>query len=199
VTPQPLSRRPLAVRAGALALVVAVGLGATACGGDDDDATAGDSSSETTTPVVIGEVQTIDVPSRNHTDLVQTYPQVPPVGGDHAPVWQNCGFYDAPIYKETGVHSLEHGAVWITFRDDLPADQVDLIRTYAQQPYTLASPWDPADGELPAPVVLSAWGAQLALSALPDPKADEFLTTYRQSAGAPEPGAPCTGGVDVTK
>jgi hypothetical protein len=175
--------------------------GAAACGGDDDDGDAagtGDAAT-TTTSIVIGQVQTFDVPSRNHSDQVQSYPQTPPVGGDHAGRWQNCGFYDTPIYKEAGVHSMEHGAVWITFRADLPADQVDQIRTYAQQPYTLAAPWDAADGELPAPIMFSAWGAQLPLESLPAPEADAFLTAYRQSAEAPEPGAPCTGGVDVTK
>lgn len=199
MTPQPLSRWSHALGAGALVLALAIT--ATGCGGDDDDsadAGTGDAAT-TTTSIVIGEVQTFDVPSRNHSDEVQTYPQTPPVGGDHAPTWQNCGFYSSPIYKEAGVHSMEHGAVWITFRADLPADQVAQIQTYAQQPYTLASPWDPADGELPAPVVLSAWGAQLALESLPDPKADEFLTTYRQSLEAPEPGAACTGGIDATK
>ena len=190
--------RPLA--AGALALLLA--LGAVGCGGDDDSAGtpgAGAEGGATTTSIVIGRVQTFDVPSRNHTDVVQHYPQTPPVGGDHAPIWQNCGFYDTPIYKELGVHSMEHGAVWITFRADLPADQIGQIQTYAQQPYTLASPWDPADGELPAPIVFSAWGAQVALESLPAPEADSFLTTYRQSLEAPEPGAPCTGGSDAVK
>ena len=31
--------------------------------------------------------------SRNHTEAPVNYPQTPPVGGDHNPVWQNCGFY----------------------------------------------------------------------------------------------------------
>jgi hypothetical protein len=178
-------------------VLLAVGaLGAAGCG-DDDDAGSGDGT--TTTSIVLGEVRVFDVPSRNHSDRVQTYPQTPPVGGDHAPSWQNCGFYGTPIYKEAAVHSMEHGAVWITFRADLPADQVDQIQAYAQQPFTLASPWDPADGELPAPIVLSAWGAQVALESLPAPEADQFLTTYRQSLDAPEPGAPCTGGIDATK
>ena len=34
--------------------------------------------------------------------------------GEHNPVWQNCGFYNKPVRDESAVHSLEHGAVWIT-------------------------------------------------------------------------------------
>src|SRR5215217_3837704 len=47
------------------------------------------------------------------------YPQVPPVGGPHNPIWVNCGVYEQPVPSEMAVHSLEHGAVWITYRLDL--------------------------------------------------------------------------------
>jgi hypothetical protein len=39
------------------------------------------------------------------------YRQCPPVGEDHAPIWQICGFYPEPMRNETAVHSMEHGAV----------------------------------------------------------------------------------------
>jgi hypothetical protein len=90
------------------------------------------------------------VASRVHTTGHVSYPQVPPVGGPHAPVWQNCGFYDEAIPNETAVHSLEHGAVWITYRPDLPVDQVDILRRLAHsQTFILASPFP----NLPAPLV----------------------------------------------
>ena len=164
-----------------------------ACSDDDDssDTTNQDSSGPTTT-VPRGEIITYEVTDRGHVDHTVDYPQTPPVGGDHATVWQTCGFYERPIVTEAGVHALEHGAVWITFRSDLPADQIALIQAYTEQPYTLASPW--AGTDLPAPIVLSAWGAQVQLDSLPSPKADEFITTYRQATSAPEPGAPCDGG-----
>ncbi|MDO5867008.1 MULTISPECIES: DUF3105 domain-containing protein [Paenarthrobacter] len=34
--------------------------------------------------------------SRNHVQTAVTYPQHPGVGGDHSPVWTNCGAYDRP-------------------------------------------------------------------------------------------------------
>jgi Protein of unknown function (DUF3105) len=191
------ARWPMVVAALSVIAVGALG----ACGDDDGDGeSSGPLPVEDTTPVPplpIGQVQTFDVPSNEHVDTEVDYPQTPPVGGPHVPVWQTCGAYDRPIYSEAGVHSMEHGAVWITYRPDLPADQVRQIEDLAQQPYTLASPW--TETELGAPIVLSAWGAQLALDALPSPGADEFLTTYREAATAPEPGAPCTGGTNETR
>jgi hypothetical protein len=187
-------------RALSVLFVTIVVLGAAGCGGDDDEGsgegTGGEPSGPTTT-VARGEVVTYDDLSANHVDRRVDYAQTPPVGGDHAEVWQTCGFYDRPIVSEAGVHSMEHGAVWITFRPDLPDDQIALIRQYADQPDTLASPW--ADGELPAPVVLSAWGAQIQLDALPDPRADAFITEYRKSLDAPEPNAPCHSGTTFTE
>jgi hypothetical protein len=187
-----------AMRWGVCLLMVTVMGVAAGCSGDDDGgAGTGGDGAEVTTTVPRGEVVTYDDLSANHVGHRVDYAQTPPVGGDHAEVWQTCGFYDQPIVSEAGVHSLEHGAVWITFRPDLPADQVALVRQYAEQPDTLASPW--GDGDLPAPVVLSAWGAQIQLDSLPDPRADAFITQYRKALSAPEPNAPCHSGTTFTE
>src|SRR5579859_159302 len=53
---------------------------------------------------------------RGHVTGPVKYAQVPPVGGNHAAVWQNCGIYSQPIANENAVHSMEHGAVWITYQ-----------------------------------------------------------------------------------
>ena len=68
------------------------------------------------------------VSSRRHVPAPVVYPQTPPVGGDHTLVFQNCGFYPRPILTERGVHSLEHGAVWVTYRPDLEAVQRERLR-----------------------------------------------------------------------
>lgn len=84
---------------------------------------------------------------------VQSYRQIPPVGGDHAFIWQNCGFYPEAVRDETAVHSMEHGAMWITYRPGLPAEQVDKLRELVNdKTYVLVSPYP----DLPAPVVASA-------------------------------------------
>lgn len=129
--------------------------------------------------------------SRSHTQGTVDYPQTPPVGGDHNAVWQNCGFYTKPVRNEQAVHSMEHGAVWITYRPDLPKDQAEKIKNLADQSYVLASPYP----GLPSPVVTSAWGKQLKLKSANDSGLEQFVRAYRQGPQTPEPGAPCSGGV----
>jgi hypothetical protein len=135
-------------------------------------------------------VKTYSVAGRNHVQGKVNYPQNPPVGGNHNPVWQNCGFYDAPVQNENAVHSMEHGAVWITYRPDLPSDQVAKLRDLAKQSYVLVTPYP----GLPSPVVASAWGKQLTLNSANDPRLAQFVDFFRQGPQTPEPGAACTGG-----
>ncbi len=133
--------------------------------------------------------------SRDHVDGSVHYAQTPPVGGAHAPIWQNCGFYSEPVRDETAVHSMEHGAVWITYRPGLPAEQVDKLRELANNnTYVLVSPYP----DLPAPVVASAWGKQLRLDSAQDPRLEQFVSVFQQGPQTPEPGAPCTGGTNAT-
>jgi hypothetical protein len=123
------------------------------------------------------------------------YRQIPPVGGDHAPIWQNCGFYPEPVRDETAVHSMEHGAVWITYRPGLPAEQVDKLRELADnETYVLVSLYP----DLPTPVVASAWGKQLRLDSAEDPRLEQFVSAFLRGPQTPEPGAPCRGGTSKT-
>jgi hypothetical protein len=98
-----------------------------------------------------GGVEDVDVgQAGRHTEGAVDYPQSPPAGGEHSPVWQNAGFYEEPVSNETAVHTLEHGAVWITYRPDLPREQKDAIRELEDaQSCVLASPYEGLD----APVV----------------------------------------------
>lgn len=140
----------------------------------------------------IAGVRTFHHLSRRHTTAYVTYPQVPPVGGPHAPLPLNCGVYPTPVPEENAVHSLEHGAVWITYQPDLPADQVSTLRVLVhRRGHLLLSPFP----DLPAPVVASAWGRQLRLDSAFDPRLKRFIRVYRKGPQTPERDAPCSGGV----
>ncbi|WP_346927056.1 DUF3105 domain-containing protein [uncultured Arthrobacter sp.] len=95
-----------------------------------------------------------------HTVETLAYDPAPPVGGEHDAIPQTCGFYATPVRNENAVHSLEHGAIWITSRPDLASEQVDRLRTLAEnEPKVLVSPFD----DLSAPVVASSWGSPAAV------------------------------------
>ena len=61
-------------------------------------------------------------PNHHHVTSPVTYNRTPPAGGNQSATWQNCGVYDQPIRDEYAVHSLEHGAVWITYRPNLTSE-----------------------------------------------------------------------------
>jgi uncharacterized protein DUF3105 len=150
---------------------------------------------DTSTRPTLDAVRSFDGITSTHVTTPVTYAQSPPVGGDHNPVWLNCGVYDQPVKNELAVHSLEHGAVWVTYRPDLPAAQVEALVSSLPDTYVVVSPFE----GLPAPVVASSWGTQIQLSGVDDPRLEEFVREYRQGPKTPEPGAACTGGSDGTE
>lgn len=115
-----------------------------------------------------------------------------PAGGPHSEIWQNCKFYDTEIRSENAVHSLEHGAVWITYRPDVPTDDVNRLRSFTgNNEKVLVSPV-PGQG---SPIIATAWANQLELDSAQDPRLDQFVNEFKRGTGAPEPGGRCTGGI----
>lgn len=134
-------------------------------------------------------VETWDITDRSHTTDEVTYAQEPPAGGAHAPIWLACGVYDEPVRDENAVHDLEHGTVWITHDPGLSADDVEELA--AQLPDNgIMSPRE----DLPAPVVVTVWGAQLQLDGADDARLGLFLEEYGDGHTAPELGVTCQGG-----
>jgi hypothetical protein len=136
------------------------------------------------------------ITARNHKAGSLSYATNPPVGGDHNARWQNCSgdVYAQPIPKEHAVHSLEHGAVWLTYKQGLPADQVETLASKVKgQDFLMMSPV----ADLDKNVSLQAWGYQLKVDTVDDARIDEFIRALRQNATV-EPDAPCSSGVKVT-
>ena len=132
-----------------------------------------------------------NLPRGHDPNLREDYGPLPPPGGSHNPVWQNCGFYSEPVWTEMALHSLEHGPVWIAYHPDLAADQIEYLRGLAEgRSYVLVTPYP----DLASDVLLSAWGLQLQVPSVPDPVIEEFIAEYENGPQNPEPGAPCSGG-----
>jgi hypothetical protein len=134
-------------------------------------------------------------PSRGHDNTVAyDYGGLPPIGGIHNDTWENCGIYDEPVEGKHAVHSMEHGAVWITYRPDLPADQIETLKEQARgENFVLLSPWP----DQTSPVALTAWGVQLTVDSASDDRIARFIKKYEVGPQTPERGATCQRGTGI--
>lgn len=203
------SRVPLVLAAVVALVVVAAGITLYAIGGDDDPASpaAKDASSSSpnessgsgaTTPEPGDDLSAVveyDDLDRNHVTDPVDYPQSPPVGGDHYGAWAECGVYDEPLPDEVATHDLEHGTFWFAY--DAASLDDDAVAALADQlpDNGIMSPYE----GLSAPVVVTVWGRQLALTGPDDPRLGLFLQEYDGGTTAPEPFASCAGGLSPTE
>ncbi len=136
-----------------LAMLVASCGGGTESGNAAGDGAAGGDGTE------IPGLQTFGDLGRTHVTGSVAYTKSPPVGGNHFRNLQTCGAYDKPVPKELAVHSMEHGAVWLTYRPGLPANEIDRLRREARQPYVLLSPYPdlPVPSSPPPGAASSGW------------------------------------------
>ena len=88
-----------------------------------------------------------------HVEGTVDYDQTPPAGGPHNAVWLNCGIYDQPVPNENAVHSMEHGAVWVTYdAAQVTGDELAALKSQLPSTYVVLSPYEGID----SPIVLSA-------------------------------------------
>ncbi|MGZ4622259.1 MAG: DUF3105 domain-containing protein [Blastococcus sp.] len=129
---------------------------------------------------------------QNHVTTPVSYKESPPVGGPHDPNWADCTgtVYTVDIRHENAVHSLEHGAVWITYNPDKlsKADVATLAKLVDGVTHRLMSPYKGLD----APISLQSWNHQLKVSSVGDKRIKQFADFFTQNTDFfPEVGASC--------
>lgn len=144
-------------------------------------------------PSPIRGLVTFPYQSRGHDNALELpLTDLPPVGGVHHDIWQNCGIYDEPVPPENVIHSMEHGAVWVTYQPDLDQGDVTYLQDLVRgEQYVLLSPYP----GLRSPVVITAWGLQLELDSAQDKRVQAFIDQYQAGPQTPERGATCANGV----
>lgn len=116
------------------------------------------------------------------------YTTNPPTSGEHygtseAP-W---GVHSQQFPDEMVLHNLEHGGIWISYKDPtataLAAKLAQVGRRYATKVIVTPRP------ENDVPVAVAAWGHLLKLQEFDEAKIVAFITAYRGKVG-PEPQGP---------
>jgi hypothetical protein len=132
-----------------------------------------------------------------HKEGPQSYPDVasvPPVGGDHSATPQTCQVYTDAIPNERAVHSLEHGAVWITYQPSLAKGEVDKLKKLVDgDPSRMLSPYP----GLKKPISVQAWEHRILADKASDGRIKEFVELFTAGPQTPERGASCQGSTET--
>ncbi|PZS27354.1 MAG: hypothetical protein DLM58_18925 [Pseudonocardiales bacterium] len=130
-------------------------------------------------------------PDHTHVTTTVNYDTTPPTGGNHSLNVADCTgtVYPNAIANENAVHSLEHGAVWITYKPGLAADQVStLAKLVTGREHTLMSPYP----GLKSNISLQSWNYQLFVDNASDSRIVEFVAALGNNRKTtPEFGASC--------
>jgi len=119
------------------------------------------------------------------------YPERPATSGQHYPSWSITGVYDKRIDERILVHNLEHGYVNYYYAEGAPPDQVEQLKTWAQEriddgrPKVIVapSPVDLGEGRNFATV---AWGQRQLCGQFDTDVAQVFLDEQYENDAAPE-------------
>lgn len=122
--------------------------------------------------------------SREHISVGKEHPAYnsnPPTGGWHYDQPAQSGIYDKSFPDEQLVHNLEHSHIWIAYKTDLPADQIeklaDIAKDYGSK--IIMTPREAND----TPIALVAWEHLLKMDMVEEAKVHEFIEAYRGLAG----------------
>jgi len=126
--------------------------------------------------------QEVKVESRNHvpegTEI--TYNSNPPAAGSHYAKTAHGGMYDKAPADGNLVHSLEHGAVILWYRENLSKEDIEkLKKIFNDLPgKSIMTPRKSLD----VPVAVSSWGRVLKLQTIDEKQIKAFFETNHDRA-----------------
>jgi Protein of unknown function (DUF3105) len=131
--------------------------------------------------------------SGQHQPPPISYETSPPVAGPHSTAVP-CGVYAEQIPDENQVHNLEHGAVGVQYKPDLPVAQIrrieELARSYDSHVFT--GPYEDMDPN----IALTAWGHMVRLDSFEEQTIRDFIDEFAQDGDAPEAFQDCSNEAD---
>ncbi len=125
--------------------------------------------------IVIDKEAKYSIQSRQHISTNQAhvpYSTNPPTSGPHSDASLG-GFYANGLRDENAIHNLEHGFIWISYKN-VSNEEIDKIERIAQKyrGRVIASQRNDNDED---GVVLAAWGKMLKLRQFDDLIAEDFI------------------------
>ena len=118
----------------------------------------------------------VPILGRNHVPegtKVTDYNSNPPTSGNHWPSPADWGFYNTPLADEQLVHNLEHGGIWVSYKDADDQTKTKLLKLIAQKypQAVIISPRELND----AKIAVASWGRLMKLETFDETKINEFI------------------------
>lgn len=124
-----------------------------------------------------GRVEEFEIEGANHIGAGQTttYNTNPPTSGEH---WANpagWGFNDKELPDEQLVHNIEHGGIWITYKD-LDEDSTDRLKKVARNnSNSVVITKREENDDL---IVVASWGRMMKLTEVDEALIQKYIDTY---------------------
>jgi hypothetical protein len=117
---------------------------------------------------------------RDHIPAAQRHPAYnsnPPTSGWHDPSPANWGTYRTEIPDEVLIHNLEHGGIWISYKDPSDSALVEKLEALAERykSKVIVTPRPKND----SPIAVAAWTRLMKLDAYDERKIVDFINTYK--------------------
>ncbi|OGE86502.1 MAG: hypothetical protein A3J48_00045 [Candidatus Doudnabacteria bacterium RIFCSPHIGHO2_02_FULL_46_11] len=110
------------------------------------------------------------------------YNSNPPTSGPHYVDPAALGFYAETLLDEQLIHNLEHGQIWISYKDADDSVLAELRKIQSQNPGSVVVTKREAND---APIAVASWGRLMALESLDLAAIDQFIKANKNKS--PEP------------
>jgi len=125
-----------------------------------------------------GKVQEFPIEGRTHVSLRTpvTYKTNPPTSGDHFAKAESWGVNNQEIEDKAAVHGLEHGGIWISYKD-LDEESIKILGEIGRENSgsVIVSPRSGND----AKVSVASWGRLMKLDAVDKALVQKYIDTYK--------------------
>ena len=128
-----------------------------------------------------GRVKKYPIEGRTHiaASTNVSYQTNPPTSGNHLLQPQDWGVYDSEIDEKATVHSLEHGGIWITYKDINDEDKA-LLKSIGKEnsQSVIVSPRLENDGK----IAVVSWGKMMKLDTVDKAIIQKYIDTYKNQS-----------------
>jgi hypothetical protein len=128
-----------------------------------------------------GKVEEFEIEGRDHvsSDTKVDYQTNPPTSGGHLAQAEEWGVYDEEIDDKAAVHSLEHGGVWISYKD-ISEEDIAVLKEIGKQnsQNTVVSPRAANDKK----IVVASWGKMMQLDSIDKALIQQYIDTFKNQS-----------------